>query len=60
MTRKRNRKKVIKSKKPSLGSMQPTASTSTTDLMPSIPADDVTASLQVTADLSSVSVQVRP
>ena len=67
---KRLYRKVFKSKKPSLGSIHEpgtatltsTIITSTTDLMPSIPASDATAtsaSAQVTAGLS-VSVQLHP
>ena len=63
---KRIYKKVFKSKKPSLGSMHRTAPatststliTSSTDIMPSIPASDATASAQVAAGVS-VSVQLR-
>jgi hypothetical protein len=60
---KRIYRKVFKSK-PSLGLIHgpgPETSTSTliTDLMPSIPASDATASAQVTAGVS-VSVQLRP
>ena len=59
-------RKVFKPKKPSLGPIHvpgPATSTSgliisTTDLMPSIPASDATASAQVTAGVS-VSVQLR-
>jgi hypothetical protein len=59
--------KVFKSKNPSLGSNHgsaPATSTSslitgTTDLMPSVPACDATASAQVIAGVS-VSVEFRP
>jgi hypothetical protein len=64
---KRSHEKAFKSKIPSLGSIHgpgpatstSTLITSTTDLMPSIPASDATASAQVTAGVS-VSVQLRP
>ena len=66
---KRIYKKVFKSKKPSLGSIHgpgpatstSTVITSTTDLMPLIPAcdSDATVSAQVSAGVS-VSVQLRP
>jgi hypothetical protein len=65
---KRIYKKVFKSKKTeSLGSIHglgpatstSTLITSTTDLIPSIPTGDATASAQVTAGVS-VSVQLRP
>jgi hypothetical protein len=64
---KRIYKKVFKSNKPSLGSIYgpgpatstSTLITSTTHLMPFIPASDATASAQVTAGVS-VSVQLRP
>ena len=61
--------KVFKSKKPPLGSIHghgpatstSTLITSTTDLIPSIPACDATATVQVTAGATgSVSVQLRP
>ena len=60
-------KKIFKSKKSFLGSIRgpgpatstSTPITSTTDLMPCIPASDTTASAQVTAGVS-VSVQLRP
>ena len=58
--------KISKSKKPSLGSIHvhgQVTSISTlltsTDLMPSIPASDATASAQVTAGVSRVSVSVQ-
>ena len=62
---KRIYKKVFKSKIPPLGSIHgpgpatstSTLITSTTDLMPSIPASDATASVQVTAGVT-VSVQL--
>ena len=64
---KRIYKKVFKSEKLSLGSIRgpgPANSTSTlitssTDLMPSIPARDATASAHITAG-DTVSVQLRP
>ena len=64
---KRIYKKLFKSKKPSLGSilgpgsatLTSTLITNTTDVVPSIPASDTTASAHVTAGVS-VSVQLRP
>ena len=66
MKQKHSYKEDSKSKKPSLGSIHgsgpatstSTLITSTTDIMPSIPAGDATASAQVAAGVS-VSAQLR-